>query len=165
MFNFQERGKKSTFFIILFFCAAALSCSGTKDNDPCADTIKPQVSADITYTVKVYYHTASNPTQIPIANCKMYIDTWKKLCESGVTGQMSFNNSYTNASGTYDLTVGYNLHNSNDSVHFEVFAYPDNTNSPLNTPTGNVENYVTYDEAAALNGIVKRTIIVDILAP
>jgi hypothetical protein len=144
-----------------------LGCGGSGLNVPCASSVHPQVSAEITYTVSVYYHTAENPTRIPVALCRMNISTVKNLCEGGAKGYMDFSSSYTNASGTFQFTVGYNLQNSFDSVVANVEAIPETTNIPWplqRWQNTKVTDEITYDEVRASNGYMNRLIVVDILA-
>jgi hypothetical protein len=147
---------------------ALLGCGGTGANVPCASSIEPQVSVDITYTVRAYYHTAENATKIPIPLCRMTISTIKLLCEGDAKGYMFFPSSYTNALGTYEFTVGYNLHNRYDAIEATVDVFPDTISIPWPLqPRGNtgVKDTITYDVAAtASNGSLRRTIEVDVLA-
>jgi hypothetical protein len=136
-------------------CACLLNCAGTGGgyDDACAPTIQPQVSVDITYTVKLFRHTPTDPTPRPLANYELFIETWKKLCEGGTKGYMVFDHCFTNASGTFQFTVGYNLHNSKDAVEVSVRADP-----------GSANDSISYSQAAASGGTMQRTIIVDILS-
>jgi hypothetical protein len=147
---------------------ALLGCGGAGADDPCASSIEPQVSVEITYTVRAYYHTAENATKIPIPLCRMTISTVKVLCEGDAKGFMNFPSSYTNALGTYEFTVGYNLHNRYDFIEATVDVFPDTISIPWPLqPRGNtgVKDKITYNEAArASNGSLRRTIEVDVLA-
>ena len=146
---------------------ALLGCGNSEPAILCSSKIEPQISAEITYTVSVYYHTAENPTKIPVALCRMDISTLKDLCEGGTKGDIYFPSSYTNATGTFQFTVGYNLHSEYDSVVASVEVFPDTISIPWplqarqNTK---VTDTITYEEARASNGIVKRSIEVDVLA-
>jgi hypothetical protein len=137
---------------------ALLGCGGAGANVPCASSIEPQVSVDITYTVRAYYHTAENATKIPIPLCRMTISTIKLLCEGDAKGYMFFPSSYTNALGTYEF----------DAIEATVDVFPDTISIPWPLqPRGNtgVKDTITYDVAAtASNGSLRRTIEVDVLA-
>ncbi len=126
----------------------------TDSNDPCDDTIAPQVHVNVTYKVQVFMYT-TEMTQVPISGCILDISVWKQLCEGGRKGQMDFPDSHTGASNEYQLTVGYNLHNTKDRIGIKVESLCDGLSYEA---TDESEVFIGYDEAAGAGGALTRVV-------
>ncbi len=162
-----RRWLRSVVLVTLVIAHPALVGCGQGAKDPCASSIQPQVSVEVTYTVRAYYHTAESPTKIPISLCRMNISTLKQLCEGDTKGEMYFPGSYTNALGTFEFTVGYNLQNQYDAIVANVEVFPDTISIPWPLEARQntrVIDTITYEAAKASNGTLRRSIEVDVLA-
>ncbi|MEZ5082384.1 MAG: hypothetical protein R2750_02860 [Bacteroidales bacterium] len=99
------------------FIAISLSCDKEDDNDPCDDTVKPEIAVNLIATVHVL--TKDNE---PIPNQDLNFWIYKEPCGADIKGQFSFHGP-TNAQGTRTSTlVGYNLRNSEDKVWVDAHA-------------------------------------------
>ena len=135
----------------------ASGCSKSTD-DPCADTIAPQVSVQITYIVRTWYQVHGEaPGELP--GCRVDITVRKLLCEGGSKGVFDYPDSYTASPNVYQFTVGYNLQNTKDRIHLSAHSvpgeppWPDNLSSIAHT---DVNDYISYSEASAAGSSMTR---------
>jgi len=104
--------------IIIIFIATSLSdCDLIFPDDPCGDTVKPEIEVGIKATVHVL-----DKDRNPIANQQVNFWLYKEPCGAAVKGQFEFSGP-TNADGIRETTVAYyKLRNENDKVWVDAHA-------------------------------------------
>jgi len=149
-----ERG-----LLVLLLLFGITACDKSSD-DPCADTIAPQVHVDITFKVRVVCDIGGG--EIPVPGCKVRIRAGKYLCEGGVRGDFMYDDCYTNTAGEYQITVGYNLHNTEDKIRLYGLNHAGyDIIEGYFLFSAESEEWIDYDEAEGSGGTIYRTMLLN----
>ncbi|MCB2220677.1 MAG: hypothetical protein KQI35_09795 [Bacteroidetes bacterium] len=102
---------------LLVFIFTGVSCTEKEDDDPCDDTVKPEISVSIKATIHVL--TKDNE---PIPNQQVNLWIYKVPCGAPAKGTFDFSGP-TLENGTRSTSVCYyNLRNADDEVWVDAHA-------------------------------------------
>lgn len=108
--------KTPAFILLSLFVAWFTSCESIK-NDPCDDTVKPEIKVSLQATVHVL-----DKDNLPIPDQQLNFYIYKVPCGAAAKGMFQFNGK-TNAEGIRaSTTVYYNLRNEEDEIWVDVHA-------------------------------------------
>ncbi len=143
-------------------------CDKSNDpDDPCVDTIAPQISVELHYTLLSFYEDHAG-TLVPLNERIMKFNVFKSLCEGTPKGSMELTDCRTQSDNSYNVGVvyKYNLHNTKDrivvNVQFPSPGYFDNGNGiQLPYADGWGFDAITYNDVKnAPGGVITKTISV-----
>ncbi len=138
--------QKSIFFIFLLSLFLVFSCSNQDSDDPCDETVKPEIQVSLKATVTVF--TKDNE---PIPDQQLNLNIYKIPCGSEAKGNFNFDGP-TNDLGIRTTTVvNYNLRNADDEVWVDVHA--------VNLGNGSASadsEYVIFKYGDFTSGVIKE---------
>ncbi|MDX9773944.1 MAG: hypothetical protein RBT02_11085 [Bacteroidales bacterium] len=132
--------------LIIFFLTTMSDCSLINPDDPCDDTVKPEIEVGIKATIHVL-----DKDRNPIANQQVNLYLYKKPCGAAIKGEFDFSGP-TNELGIRETTVAYyKLRNADDEVWVDVYAVNLGNGSAIKD-----SEYATYKYDDFFGGFTKE---------